>query len=317
MIIYTDNGPVVVPGQADPPIPFPRPSSRRGTQFNFTWIGSDGTEWPLCGGPVWMLTGARGFGMPSLQHWEQQHLGHGATWRGLRVPPREVLLPVEVAARDGEFIDTEQVFFDGIDPYTEGTLRVTTPGGTFRDLRCRYIEGAEGEIDPDALLYNEARYPLKLRAYDPFWHGEPIFEEFAYQTDTAARPTFPGPPFHRRLANALEGEGEVTNPGDIESYPLMVVDAPFTGFSVGIGASTVDMTLTKQTGAVTIDTTSGRMVIRDEAGVDLWEYADAHAAPIPPKSTTTLKTMVQGPGPGSKVTIKADTNYYRAWGTTR
>jgi hypothetical protein len=177
---------------------------------------------------------------------------------------------------------------------------------------CRYDEGLEGEYDLDPLLKGSAVYQIRMTAEDPFWRGEPIVQRYPFVPDSGG-PTFPGPPFYRPPANKLDGEGQITNPGDTDAYAVWKVTAPFTGFVVGIGDQFVRMTLSKATGWVTVDTTGGMTTFRDEAGKNVRTSAvDFKSPPIPP-GETTLTLNVLNPGIGSEVEVSFEPRFYRAW----
>lgn len=302
MIVVTDNGPVEVPTTTV------RRAKRVEPTFGFTWVGTDGKEWDLCGpGPVYILSGARGFGMPTPQHWFRQNLGDGASHNGLRIPPREVRMPVEVETRD--WLDADRAFFAGMDMRKEGRLRVTTPAGTSREIRCRYAEGAEGELETDPHLTGRQPYDIRFIAADPYWYGERVTETFKY---AAPAPLFPGPPFRIMPAQML-GASTIVNLGDAPARGLWRVTGPFTGFSVGVGSALVNMTVTKPAGGwVEIDMgTSTRMY--DETGADMWERAnDFNFADLPP-GEADLTTAVTGAGVGTEVSVSFVPRFYRAW----
>jgi hypothetical protein len=139
MIVVTDNGTVIVGGDDGGVDEEPTPTSpERRPQLGFTWTGGDGEEWDVAHGKVGLLSGARGFGLPVPQHWTAESLLSGAQWNGLRFPAREVFLPVTIETTPfSDIIGTERAFFAGMDPRTEGTLRVTQPDGQWREIVCR------------------------------------------------------------------------------------------------------------------------------------------------------------------------------------
>lgn len=306
ILIQTDNGPVVV----DEPTPS-RPETLR-PQFAFEWTGSDGATWDLVRGPAYILSGARGFGLPTPQHHRRQSLGHGASHNGLRFPPREVYMPVEIETPD--ILTADRSFFAGIDPRLTGSLRVTTPQGEWREIVCRYDEGAEGEYEMDPLLRKRAVYPIRMTAEDPFWRGRPIATEFKYAAPSNVSPTRPGPPFYRQRADNLDDSGEVTNPGDVDVRAVWRVEGPFTSFDVGVNDLTVNLAYPKAAGQwVEIDMTAGTSSVVDETGADLRDYASDLDFPSIPVGTSQLTTTVVGAGTGTRVSVSFVPRFLRAW----
>lgn len=308
IIVGTDNGPVEVDAQ-----PTATKLRTRPPRLDVEWRGTDGQSWPLTrAGQVKLMPGARGFGYPTPQHRRRESLSHGSSHHGLRIPQRQVYMPVGILTTPGEFLDVDRAFGAGFDPYSTGRLRVTTADAEWREIECRYDEGFEGEYEFSPLFNGVAIYQIYLTAEDPFWRGAPVVEYYPFVADTGG-PTFPGPPFYRPPANKLDGEGQIVNPGDVEAHAVERIDAPFTGFDVGIGDQFVSMTLTKATGFVVVDTTGGMTTMTDETGANVRKYATNFQSPPIPPGETTLKLNVRNPGPGSAVTISFEPRFYRAW----
>lgn len=289
-------------------------------RLHFTWIGTDGTEWDLGtgagdpdAGTVKLARGASGFGLPKPEHWLQQAPTlDGATWSGLRVGPRDVFMPVNVRGADADgMLDLEAAFFAGLDPLLEGQLRATTHRGTSRSIALRYDDGGDVTYDLDPVLIRYASYPLRLVATDPYWSGAEIVWDIPYPTATPS--FFTGPPF-RLAPSSILGSATVTNPGDVDAFPLWRIDGPFTGFSVGVGDSLVEATVTKTAGEyVEIDMRRDRLTVVDETGEDLRPITTAAAfTPIPP-GTSQLATTLLGASAGSTVTLTFTPRHRRAW----
>lgn len=306
MIIVTDNGPVDI-GEA---VEVPASSAPRNQRLGFTWVGHTGDEWDLVYGPVGLLSGARGFGLPRPQHWRRENLLDGAFHTGLRFPARDVFLPVEIRDRQA-ILEQERPFFTSLDPRREARLRVTTPDAQWRELVVRYDEGAEGEYEWDPLVRGATAYGLRMTAEDPFWRGSPVVVRSEYPSATPS--FFTGPPFRLAPVEVL-GNTEVTNPGDVDAYATWRIEGPFSGFSVGIGTALVTMTLAKPPGGwVEIDMSPAAKTIRDEAGANLWSVADdVSMAPLPP-GEVQVATTVTGASAGSAVQVSFTPRYFRAW----
>lgn len=297
--VTTDNGPVVVD-----PTPTPEPT------FRFTWFGTDGSEWDLVQGPAWLLSGTRGYGMPTPQHWLRESPGlDGATWDGLRLPPREVYMPVEIHAPD-DIIGVDRAFFSGLNPRLEGKLRVTAPGGKYREIACRYVEGAEGELETDPHLVGRVVYPLRMVACNPYWRGEPVSLQVRQGT---ALPFFPGPPFH--IAPGLSfSNAPITNPGDEPSYAVKRMHGPYSGFTVDIGGSLVSMEIDKAAGEwVDVDMRPDYGTFTDETGADVSAHVTARSFAAIPVGDTTISLTFTDEGTGTGADISFDTYYWRAW----
>lgn len=297
-----DGGPVP---PANPPVPR--------EHLSFSWTGTDGVVWDLVNGPVTIARGASGFGIPKPTHWTSEApTVDGADWQGMRTGPRPFFMPVHVKAVDYDQIATERAFFAGIDPSGEGVLRATYPDGGWREIRLRYDEGAEGEYEIDPVLLRYAAYPLRFIANDPYWRGAPVVATFL--NVGASFQFFPGPPFRIGNSNTLD-LSSVANPGDQPAYPLWTITGPCDTFSVGVGAATVNGTVTLAAGeTITIDTDPRALTVVDGAGNDRWPVlTDAQFEPIPKNATVTLTTSLTAAGASSSVSLSFTPLYRRAW----
>lgn len=286
------------------------PPRRRVT---YTWTGTDGQVWDITDGPVRLAAGASGFGITTPTHWLNESPGvDGAQWQGMHVGPKDIFLPVHVHGGTSEnMLDLERAFFAGLNPRLEGTLRATAPDATWREIRARYKEGAEGEYDLDPILMGYAPYPLRLLACDPYWGGPEVSVTFPFVEPAQF---FPGPPF-TLLPNSTLDTASVDNPGDEDAFPVWVISGPCTSFRVGVGTAVVAATITLLAGqSVTIDMDPRRLTVTDQAGADRWStLTDATFDPIPPGVGVPLVTEISGATSSSSVELRFTPRYRRAW----
>lgn len=308
-MIVVSRTPVVVETPDETTSRPPRP------QFTWTWA-ADWLErsWELTNprSPVVKLAGATGIGQADPTHWfTEAPTIDGASWEGYRTGSGEVFLPLLVQGDDYETFQAEHdAFMASLNPGREGVLRVTRPDGRWREVACRYTSGGDMTADYDVTSSLAATYGITWTTADPFWRGEEIAARFV---NDAGGSFFPGPPFTITPGLTLQ-DPTIVNPGDIDAYPVWRIEGPFTAFSVGIGDSLVEMTLTKLAGQfVEIDMRPHRLTIRDEAGADRWDdVTEVSFSSIPP-GQTTLTTTVTGAGTGSALVLTFTPRYRRAW----
>lgn len=290
---------------------FPPPAPHLHNRYVLT--GVDGSTWDLCDGPVWLTEGATGFGLAKPEHrWKSSPAVDGAVWGGSRTPERTLTLPLSIEASESmEWLDIYDAFFDAIDPAGECTLTVVRPDRIQRSLLVRYDDGADVEIDVDPLLRRSALYPLSFVAGDPYWAGFPIARAFQLGEESNL---FPGPPFHINPSNVL-GSATVTNPGDVDAWPIWEIVGPFGGFSVGLGASSVAYSGPVAAGeTIVIDTTPRMRTIRDGDGVDRWAGAtEVDFQPIPPGEHVDLSLTLTGANADTRIRLEFTPRYRRAW----
>lgn len=307
-MILVSRTPVVV----DPPVeptPVPRP------QFTWTW-SADWLDrsWDLTdtSSPVLKLAGATGIGQADPTHWwSEAPTIDGASWEGHRTASGEVFLPLLVQGDDYATFEAEhQAFMASLNPAREGVLRVTRPNGQWREIACRYASGGDMTADYDVTQSLAATYGITWTTADPFWRGAEIVATFV---NSAGGAFYPGPPFTITPGLTMQ-DPTILNPGDVDAHPVWRVEGPFTGFSVGIGDSLVEMTLTKSAGQyVEIDMRPRRLTILDEAGVDRWDNVTEVSFSAIPPGQTTLTTNVTGAGSTSGIVLTFTPRYRRAW----
>lgn len=295
------------PDEPDEPVP---PNIPAKYHSHYLLTGADGSTWDLCHGPVYLTEGATGFGTPKPENrWKESPNLDGAVWAGSRTPQRTLTLPLSIEARESlPWRDIYDAFFAAIDG--SATLTVTTPDSLSRTLGIRYDDGADIDIEIDPLLRRSALYPLSFVAADPYWHGWPIVRTYELG---AMDELFPGPPFHINPSNVL-GSASVTNPGDVEAWPLWEVAGPFAGFSVGLGESLVSYAGPVAAGeSIVIDMDPRMLTIRNQDGAERWSGAtEVEFAPIPP-GDVPLDLALAGASSQSRITLQFVPRYRRAW----
>lgn len=277
--------------------------------------GTDGSTWDLYNGPVRALAGSSGFGAPTPEHWWRVAPAlDGSTWAGYRVPQRDINLPVYIHESTSlGWRDTDAAFFKALNPSSECTLIVATPDGAVRSLPVRFAGGADVDFDVDPLIMRYAAYALTFSAADPYWQGSLVHTSFSVAGSVTT--LFPGPPFNINSAYTT-GTGTIANPGDVVSWPKWTVNGPYTGFTVGVGATTVVYSGTKAAGqSVTIDTDPRRRTVLNETGADEWvNLTTANFEPIPPGGVVTLSLSVTGATTSAtSIDMNFIPRYRRAW----
>lgn len=311
IIVGTATSPPVVepPGEPLPVVPEPSVAP-----LSWRWTTADGKAWELTswGSPIIKTKGATGAGQAPVEHWWQDSpMVPGSAWDGHRVGRGSLFLPLLLRAGSSlEFLTLHREFMAALAPDVESVFRVTAPDGSWREARGRYSTGADLTLDIDPVKMRSARYGITWELGVPFWLGEPVVAEFVYDAGAAF---FPGPPFTLAPGQVL-GSAAITNPGDVEAFPVWRMNGPFTGFTVGVGASVVSATLTKSAGQwVEVDMDPRALTVLDEAGVDCWSSLTEATFEGIPTGDTSLTTQLDDAGAGSGVRLSFTPRYRSAW----
>lgn len=285
-------------------------------RFSFSWslTGVDGSAWDLTNGPVILMPGTQGLGMPDVEHWWQTSpVIDGSRWKGMRTAQKAVILPVVISADSWDaWRDLDAALFRAVDPSGEALVSVIAPDGVTRSMGLRLTGGGEVDSNP---LWDErpfATYALEFAAAQPYWRGDVI--QGAYKGGTTA-PLFPGPPFNINPSSTFE-TATVTNPGDVAAWPRYVVTGPCSAFTVGIGDSVVSSSRALTVGqSVTVDTDPAVLNISDQDGNRIWEFMDSREfAAIPARTEVPLTiSLTNHDTTNSSATVEFTPLYRRPW----
>lgn len=234
------------------------------SNLTHTWTGWDGSVWPLLAeSGAWLdKAGIRGMGMPDITHFKRQPVSiNGSVWYGYVIPEREVFWPLHIAFSE----EQDRAFWRTMLPYQTGTWTVEAPSGQTRSLDLRFTDDGQWAPDTNPFLTKIATYGLTLAAEQPLWRGEPIFEgwgppeNFLFfgggdPSDPSAVTAQAGPPFAISPSSSFNN-AQIVNDGDVETWPLWVIDGPSELVTVGVGTDTIEVPVSVADGQrLTIDT---------------------------------------------------------------
>lgn len=305
---------VVTPEEIPPP-----PQADWPGISGMTWTGWDGSVWDLLGSAGLCLTpGVRGLNMPPVDRFTSTSPAlAGSRWRGHRTLEREVFWPLLLWSDAGsvDWLDFDRAFWATMRPDKAGTWTVSDPQGLSRSLRVRYSDDSDHASDMDPSKFGWSVYGLRLVAEQPFWEGDPVTR--TWNNDSFV-PFFggvaggKGPSFYISSGSTLVS-AEVSNPGDVDAYPVYTVTGPVDSASVGYAGNTVSLGAIPAGQQRIIDTRPDRLTVTDANGVDKWSELTGDPqfdAPIPPGESVPLSLSMVGTG---TVSLTLTPLYYRAW----
>jgi len=263
-----------------------------------------------------VLKGTRGLGAGPVELvTDDSPLLDGTTVWEPYYAPRVITLPMLVSARTrAEFLSKVRELVTAIHPDADGELELAQHDGRRFRLRCRYLEGLEG--DEDTTMGGDTtwwRFILKLYAADPWWYGEPITATF---TPVEAVPFFPLPPLRLSRSQVL-GTVTVHNPGDVTAWPTWSATAPgsdpeFRNLATGetlrfAGALPAGQTLT-------VVTTPGQQSVTLTDGTSWWpQWAPGSVMWRIPPGTTRVSLTLASAGVGSEIALSFRPRYRTPW----
>ena len=283
-----------------------------------TWSAWDGSQWDISGGTdgVVLQSGVRGMHMPPVQRYSTRAPSvAGTLWRGGVTDERTVFWPMRVFSGDGSqaWVEKNRAFWRTLHPDYTGIWTVTQPSGDWRRLRLRFTEETDDADDLSPELQGWALYGVNLVAEQPYWQGPTVTRTFTsvtgqnyYGGDSGGGY---GPPFYITPSDTF-ASAQVTNDGDVETWPTWTINGPTTSVSVGIAGQTITFPMTLTAGQwVKINTEPTDQVARDQTGADRSaELTNVAFRPIP-TGTVSLELTMFGSG---SVTVSFTPKFYRA-----
>lgn len=171
-----------------------------------------------------------GLGLPPVSPRFFDGAGDGSTYRGSRVQPRDLTLPVLVTATERTVLrDRVSALATVLSPaHAPAVLTWTEPDGTA--WTTEVVRTGSDEPDTDGETYYAQR--LALRAPDPYWTRENATAQTIESAGAGRGLLRPGGSLSElRLASGqVIGDAVIENPGDAPAYPLVTLTGPATTF---------------------------------------------------------------------------------------
>ncbi len=294
-----------------------------------TWQGTDGSVWDLRSGPVRTTTaGIRGMSMPNVEYLTQETaLLDGQRTYGYKLKPRDVFLPLRFRTLD--VTGVQRAFWRSVEPGKFGTLTVDDGAGDLdgdrtehqRHIRLKFKDdgGLVHILDP-SILHNPIG--LTMTADDPWWYGPDhlvLFGDQGPESNFFGGGAGYGPPFIITSANT-SGEEVVSNPGDVEAWPVWLFAGESTGFDAEVNGYPVSGSILVEAGQLlTVDTdplvqtamlTGGGLPSSADDGNRTDQLVDVEFERIPSGAGATIKVVSNGPGLTS---MRLRPRYFRAF----
>lgn len=305
----------VLLGLSGPVTPPPPPPSLLAVfappHLTMTWTGWDGTVFDLTdqASPVRLKQGVRGLHEPGVQRFSDTSPAlAGSLYRGFRTLERDVFWPVAIYGAEA-FFEADRAFWRTMDPGRPGVWAVTAIDGSTRRLLCRFAPDAGHVFRADPSPIGWAAYGVSLVADDqPYWQADPIVRRWKAAD---AVPFFPGPPFRISSGSTL-ASAKITNPGDVETYPVWTLTGPFTSATVGVGGLLVEVPSPLGAGrSMTVDTDPSAYSAVLDDGTDVTRtLGRSEFVPIPAGESVSLSLSMIGSG---AVSAQITPLYRRAW----
>lgn len=283
-----------------------------------TWTDWEGTVWDLSdwrSGAFLLADGVEGLNMPATTDWVSSSPAvHGQRYRGGVTNPRSVFWPVHVWSEDSasQWERVDRAFWRGLQPGKFGTWSVTTPSGTKRSIRLRFVDDGQHQFSVDPFQRGWASYGVTLVADDPFWNGEPERRAWADQEgqNFYGGPALFGPPFFISSASQLS-TATLTNKGDVDAWPTWTIRGPATSVQVGVGDRLVSWSGLLLEGDTLVIDTDPTVQTAWKNGVDVTSaLGSVDFTPIPAGSDRPLSLALSGTGSVEAAIVP---RHYRAW----
>jgi hypothetical protein len=243
------------------------------------------------GSGVQALTGVTGLGLPLVSAQWIEGAGDGAIYRGRRVLPRVIDLPLLVQGRHRmhlkQLLDRLVVMLAG-----PCVLRLVEDDGTDWSTVVVRVGGGDYVYGTDTTGLTELSTVITVRAGDPFWTYSRTSRK-TINNSGAGRSLLKGLATMRVASSQAIGTITLENIGTAPAYPVWDVRGPGRDFkAVAPTGERLHWTGTLTAGqSLTVDTRAGTVV--DHTGAN--RYAQLAPAPrfwtVPPGTSTATASM--------------------------
>lgn len=268
-----------------------------------TWTGWDGSVWTLsdpASGVYLAAADVVGLGEAPSQRYASTSSVPGSRYRGRRVLERPVKWLVDVVADNpAAWVALNRAFRRTLDRDRPGLWTITFPAGGTYTLECRY-DGAPMSFGVDPLQTCDAEYAIDLVAdQHPYWRGDPVTASFGPGTSSNFIPGGGGPPFTISEGSTLAA-ASITNPGDVDAWPVWTFRDAFTTLTATVGGSTIGVVPDLVANDVLVVDTDPRRQSATLNGTRVRGIISPHDfAPIPAGTTTPITFVWVGTGTAS------------------
>ncbi|GAB3830226.1 phage tail domain-containing protein [Kribbella italica] len=237
------------------------------------------------------LTGVTGLGLPPVSVQWIEGAGDGATFRGQRVLPRDIDLPLYFDGKDREglkaLVSRLAIMVSG-----ECELRLVEADGTYWYCNVVRVGGGSYVYGADTIGERDLMMVITFRAGDPYWISSRD-GGLTIVTEGAGRGLLNGPLTALKVRSS-QAFGDVTlvNGGDAPAYPLWEITSGTNFEAISPSGQRIAWNGTLADGVTLyIDTKSGR--VWDSTGAN--RFASVGAAPrmwtVAPGTSTAHVSM--------------------------
>lgn len=303
-------------------VPPPNPTPAYSDTPLLTWNGWNGDSWVLAGDltadTFIDVDGLGGILEPPVQHYYSDTTSDGSVWQGCRLLRREVTVPLWVFADSPSEMRAEDARFRAtLRPEKLGTLRVSEPDGTHRDVLLRYISGAEGKFSQSTYGKFWIRHDIVMTAEDPYFYGDPISFTFSAAPSSNFYGGVPGgfaTPFVLSSSQSI-GSASVYNPGSEPAWVTWRINGASTNFEGGWDGNLIVLPIALSSGDwLDVNSNPEWQTIVDQDGLNKWSSAGPVTfAALPPGVSTNLGLTVDGSNDDTSVVVTFRPKFRSAW----
>ncbi|QZN86607.1 phage tail domain-containing protein [Cellulomonas sp. C5510] len=184
------------------------------------------------GGTAVLDDGLDGLGLPPVSPRFFDGAGDGSTYRGARVQPRDITLPVLITATGRNLLrERVSALATVLSPvHAPARLTYTEPDGTA--WTADVVRTGSGAPVTDGVSHYAV--DLGLRSADPYWTRENAASHTIESAGAGRGLLRPGASLSAlRLASGqVIGDAVIENPGDAPAYPVVTLTGPATQFEL-------------------------------------------------------------------------------------
>lgn len=244
------------------------------------------------------MPGGSGWGLAPVVNQFFEGAGDGAQLRGQRRTVRSLRLPVSVFGTDSQQIENRLRAWARVvrEPFR---IFVDYPNGDSYSIPAVYDSGGSGAYTDSPEDW--AEMPVTFKCEDPFWTSTRL-REFVVQQAPPSPGLLPWLSMLMVSPSGAFGEGDLVNPGDVESPAEWIITGPASGIDIDIAGVGFTLGAIGAGEEIRIRKENRHWTVRDQTGANRYALTNTTAVfPYVPPGTSRITIDVVGASSDTKV----------------
>lgn len=244
------------------------------------------------------MTGGSGWGLAPVVNHFFEGAGDGAQLRGQRRATRTLTIPTAVMGEGRQDIENKLRAWARVirEPFR---IYIDYSDGKQFWIPAVYDTGASGAYTPDPDAW--AEMPVAFKCEDPLWTSTQL-QQFVVQQGSPSPGMLPWLSMLMVSPGGAFGQGQLNNPGDVESPAQWIVTGPASGVEIDIDGGGFTLGAVSAGEEIRIRKQNRHWTVTDQTGANRYALTNMTAVfPFVPPGSSTITINVTGASADTRV----------------